>query len=72
MSPELEAVTQQLEELEKQVAHLAALVTDYSDNEQTFSDSARTTSPDGPEARNRLPKLDKERTGTVNVTAGVS
>ena len=35
MTPELRAITQRIEEVEKQVAHLAALVTEQSDTDRT-------------------------------------
>lgn len=37
MTPELQALTQRLEELEKQVAHLAALVVEQSDADRTIA-----------------------------------
>jgi hypothetical protein len=35
MTPELQAITQRLEEVERQVAHLAALVTEQTDTDRT-------------------------------------
>lgn len=37
MTPELEAITLRLDDLEKQVAHLAALVTEQSDKDRTIT-----------------------------------
>jgi hypothetical protein len=37
MTPELEAITRRLEEAEKQIAHLAALVVEQSDADRTIT-----------------------------------